>query len=101
MYWSDSFKSRVLLNASKAYVMQLEKENELTRKVVGYIEKASYTKEQFANNKYEWSITVILEFGIMLYCALQLIIVKHIFNFLFHTVSQIFGCLRGLRIYWL
>jgi predicted transposase/invertase (TIGR01784 family) len=25
MYWSDSFKSRVLLNASKAYVMQLDK----------------------------------------------------------------------------
>ena len=25
MYWSESFKSRVLLNASKAYVMQLDK----------------------------------------------------------------------------
>jgi len=25
MYWSESFKSRVLLNASKAYVLQLEK----------------------------------------------------------------------------
>jgi predicted transposase/invertase (TIGR01784 family) len=27
MYWSESFKSRVLLNASKAYVMQLDKAN--------------------------------------------------------------------------
>jgi predicted transposase/invertase (TIGR01784 family) len=25
MYWSESFKSRVLLNASKAYIMQLDK----------------------------------------------------------------------------
>jgi hypothetical protein len=25
MYWTESFKSRVLLNASKAYVMQLNK----------------------------------------------------------------------------
>jgi predicted transposase/invertase (TIGR01784 family) len=28
MYWSESFKSRVLLNASKAYVMQLDKAKE-------------------------------------------------------------------------
>jgi predicted transposase/invertase (TIGR01784 family) len=28
MYWSESFKSRVLLNASKAYVMQLDKTEE-------------------------------------------------------------------------
>ena len=28
MYWSESFKSRVLLNASKAYVMQLDKAEE-------------------------------------------------------------------------
>jgi predicted transposase/invertase (TIGR01784 family) len=28
LFWSESFKSRVLLNASKAYVMQLDKANE-------------------------------------------------------------------------
>ena len=30
MYWSESFKSRVLLNASKAYVMQLDKAKDFT-----------------------------------------------------------------------
>jgi predicted transposase/invertase (TIGR01784 family) len=30
MYWSESFRSRVLLNASKAYVMQLDKAKEFS-----------------------------------------------------------------------
>ena len=30
MYWSESFRSRVLLNASKAYVMQLDKAKDVT-----------------------------------------------------------------------
>ena len=55
MYWSESFKSRVLLNASKAYLMQLDKAEdfELLQPVYAL---------NFVNDKFEKSPELINEY---------------------------------------
>ena len=55
MYWSESFKSRVLLNASKAYVMQLDKAEEFDLLQPVYA-------LNFVNDKFEKSLEMANEY---------------------------------------
>ena len=55
MYWSESFKSRVLLNASKAYVMQLDKAKEFSLLQPVYA-------LNFVNEKFEKSVKMKNEY---------------------------------------
>jgi predicted transposase/invertase (TIGR01784 family) len=48
MYWSESFKSRVLLNASKAYVMQLDKAQEF--KLLKPVFALNFVNDTFENS---------------------------------------------------
>jgi len=45
LYWSESFKTRVLLNASKAYVMQLDKAEEF--KLIHPVYALNFVNEKF------------------------------------------------------
>ena len=66
LYWSESFKSRVLLNASKAYIMQLDKAEdfELLQPVYAL---------NFVNDKFEKSLEMKDEY----YHYYKIVNVKH------------------------